>query len=84
MLTGFQSKDYNGEIPTIGEVPTMKMSSDKKETQPQAVDVNFKIAVALACLDDTGMNLISMHQLTHMELIAWEQSCSWIKFHLSM
>ena len=38
-----------------GEVPAMKLSSDKRVRNPPAVfsyraDVNFRIAVALACL----------------------------------
>ena len=43
--------------------------------------MNFQIAVALACLHKEQFDI---HQLTHIESIAQAQSCSWIKFHLSM
>ena len=82
-----QFKGYNGEIPTIGEVSTMKISSDKRVQESSSsfysyrAVVNFQIAVALTCLHRDEFD---MHQFMHMESIAWAQSISWIKVHLSM
>ena len=53
--TGFQSKGYNGDIPTIGEVPKMKIISDKRAKESSGsfysytANASFEIAVALAC-----------------------------------
>ena len=43
--------------------------------------MNFQTAVALARLHKEHFD---MYQFTHMESIAWAQSCICIKFYLSM
>ena len=55
---------YNGEIPTIGEVRTITISSDKKAKESSgsfysySAHVNFQILVTLACLHNIRMSLI--------------------------
>ena len=57
----------------------MKIISDKRAKvlrqflrTANLCNVNFQIAVALACLLDE----FDMHQFTRMESLAWAQSCS--------
>ena len=59
----------------------MKIISDKRDLRVRqflrtGANVNFQIAVALACLLDIRISFI----YTPVHAYAWAQSCSWIKF----
>ena len=62
--TGLLFKGLNGEIPTIGEVPTIKISSDRRAKESSGssyscrAHLNFQTAVALACLHNIRMSLV--------------------------